>query len=73
MREKKTMSEEKDLSEDALAGVTGGHDHGIGGIVDTATNGGIVNNTTSSSADGAMPYDGGYAGKGRNSSHITNE
>ena len=66
------MDEEKTLSEDALADVTGGNDHGVGGIVDPSANGGVLNNPISSPADGAMPY-GGIVGNGSNSSHITNE
>ena len=66
------MSEEKFLNEEELGAVTGGHDHGVGGIVDPSANGGVLNNPISSPADGAMPY-GGIAGKGRDSSHITNE
>ena len=62
---------DKELAEETLEAVSGGHDCCSGGIV--GTNGSIIINTTSSSADGAMPYDGGYAGKGRNSSHIIND
>ena len=68
--ENKKSNEE--LADEALEAVSGGHDCCSGGIM--GTNGSsIINNTTSSSADGAMPYDGGYAGKGRNSSHIIND
>ena len=71
MSEEKNRMEEKVLTDGELEGVSGGHDCCSGGIV--GTNGGIINNATSSSVDGAMPYDGRYAGKGRNSSHIIND
>ena len=71
MENKENRKNVDELADETLEAVSGGHDCCSGGIV--GTNGSIIINTTSSSADGAMPYDGGYAGKGRNSSHIIND